>query len=151
MSRTYCHDYYYGTRKYALLFTSHIVLAGPVQPQQSAVPTEQFGLEHLSEYLGLKPDDISFRSDYTEPDQLRLKLVADLMNRPLGMIDYAAALKNAHVKGQPEILAGIVHADLLGEHQVGRRGAFKPVVDDTPSAITCTTPNRRSTSSCAAP
>jgi len=91
---------------------------------------EQFGLDHLTEYLGLTPADISYRSDYTEPDSLRLKVVADLMDHPLGMIDYAAAVKDAYVKGQPEILASIIFADLKGEHQGGRLGAYEPTVEE---------------------
>ena len=91
---------------------------------------EQFGLEHLTEYLCLRPDDISFRSDYTEPDSFRLKTVADLMQKPLGMIDYATALKDGHVKGQPEILAGILFTDLLGERQTWRSRAYKADISE---------------------
>lgn len=73
---------------------------------------EQFGLEHLSDYLGLQPEDISFRPDYTEPDSFRLKVVADLMTHPLGMIEYATSLKDAQVQSQPEILASILFQDM---------------------------------------
>ena len=73
---------------------------------------EMTGLEHLMEYLSLRPADVSFRPDYTDPDSFRLEVVAELMQEPLGMIDYAASLKNAHVIGQPEILAGILFSDL---------------------------------------
>jgi len=105
--------------------------AGSLTAQEAdATSPEQFGLEHLTEYLGLTPADISYRSDYTEPDSLRLKIVADLMDHPLGMIGYAAAVKNAHVKGQPEILASIVFSDLKGEHQGERLGAYKPTVEE---------------------
>ena len=58
------------------MYKSYIVilllLVGPVISAQtevaSATPKEsispvQFGLEHLTDYLGLKPDDISFRAD----------------------------------------------------------------------------------------
>ncbi len=99
------------------------------QGDTARVP-EQFGLEHLTEYLGLTPADISYRSDYTEPDSLRLKIVADLMDHPLEMIDYAASLKDAHVKGQPEILGSIIFSDLKGEHQGSRLGAYKPTVEE---------------------
>lgn len=91
-------------------------------------PPEQFGLNHLTEYLGLKPDDISFRSDYTEPDSFRLKVVADLMQKPLGMINYAAGLKNSHVVAQPEIVTGILFQDLVGEHQTKRSRPYEPDV-----------------------
>jgi hypothetical protein len=74
------------------------------QEKAATPPPEQFGLAHLTEYLGLKPDDISFRSDYEDADSFRLQIVADLMQKPLGMIDYAAGLKNAHVVGQPEVI-----------------------------------------------
>jgi len=90
------------------------------------LPPEQFGLEHLTEYLGLKPDDISFRSDYTEPDSFRLKVVAKLMQKPLGMIDYAAGLKNAHVVAQPEIIAGILFQDLAVDGQSRRSRPYQP-------------------------
>jgi hypothetical protein len=49
------------------------------QDDTAAVSPEQFGISHLTEFLGLKPDDIGFRSDYTEPDSFRLKVVAELM------------------------------------------------------------------------
>lgn len=83
-------------------------------------------MKHLTEYLGLKPDDISFRSDYTEPDSFRLKVVADLMQEPLGMIDYVAALKNSHVVAQPEIIAGILFQDLAVEDQNRRSRPYQP-------------------------
>lgn len=85
-------------------------------------------MNHLTEYLGLKPDDISFRSDYTEPDSFRLKVVADLMQKPLGMINYAAGLKNSHVVAQPEIVTGILFQDLVGEHQTKRSRPYEPDV-----------------------
>jgi len=97
--------------------------------QEKAVKSlspEQMGLNHLTEYLGLKPDDISFRSDYTEPDSFRLKIVANLMQKPLGMIEYAADLKNSHVVAQPEIIAGILFQDLAGEYQVKRSRPYQP-------------------------
>jgi len=99
---------------------------GQEQAAPPSLPPEQFGLKHLTEYLGLKPDDISFRPDYTEPDSFRLKLVADLMQKPLGMIDYAAGLKNAHVVGQPEIIAGILFQDLAVDGQSRRSRPYQP-------------------------
>ncbi|MBU8934607.1 MAG: hypothetical protein KOO62_11465 [candidate division Zixibacteria bacterium] len=94
--------------------------------QPADLPPEQFGLEHLCEYLNLNPNDISFRSDFTEPDSFRLKIVADLMARPLDMIDYSSGLRSAWVSGQPEIVAGILYSDLTGEHQTGRSGSYQP-------------------------
>ncbi|MDH4157150.1 MAG: hypothetical protein OEW00_07735 [candidate division Zixibacteria bacterium] len=93
-------------------------LAG--QAPDSSLAPEAFGLAYLTEYLGLKPDDISYRSDYTEPDSFRLEIVARLMQAPLDMIDYAASLKNAHVKAQPEILTGVLFQDLRSEYQKQR-------------------------------
>lgn len=114
-----------------LILTLLLATAGSVAAQSdSAVAPERFGLNHLTDYLNLKPSDISYRSDYTEPDSLRLKVVADLMDHPLGMIDYATAIKNAHVKGQPEILASIIFSDMKGEHQGERLGAYKPSVEE---------------------
>ncbi len=100
------------------------------QEKAAMLPPEQFGLNHLTEYLGLKPDDISFRSDYTEPDSFRLKIVADLMQKPLGMIDYATGLKDAHVVGQPEIIAGILFQDLIGENQTKRSRPYQPSISE---------------------
>lgn len=98
--------------------------------QNSAPSPEQFGLLHLTEYLGLKPSDLAFRSDYTEPDSLRLKLIADLMQNPLGMIEYVTSLKTAHVSRQPEILAGVLFSDLASEHQVARGRPYRPDVSE---------------------
>ncbi|MFQ6008969.1 MAG: hypothetical protein ACE5K8_08480, partial [Candidatus Zixiibacteriota bacterium] len=100
------------------------------QEKTAMPPPEQFGLAHLTEFLGLKPDDISFRSDYTDPDSFRLKIIVELMQKPLGMIDYAAGLKNAHVMGQPEIIASILFQDLASEHQTDRSRAYKPNVTE---------------------
>lgn len=106
-------------------------MAGSARSQEISDPApELFGLTHLSEYLGLTPEDISYRSDYTEPDSLRLKVIADLMDSPLAMIDYATSIKNAHVKGQPEILASILFSDMKGEHQEERLGAYEASADE---------------------
>jgi len=105
----------------ALLLSSTTVAA-----QDSAtVAPEWFGLEQLTEYLNLKPGDISFRPDYTEPDSFRLQLIADLMQQPLGMIEYSENLKAAHVPGQPEVLAGVLFTDLAGENQTERGRPYR--------------------------
>ena len=88
------------------------------QEPPDSIPPEQFGLNHLTDYLGLKPADISFRADYSDPDSVRLKLIADLMTHPLGMIEYTDGLALAHAKGQPEILARILARDLEWESPV---------------------------------
>jgi len=117
-----------------LLILLMLLLLTPVssfgQEEGETTPPEQFGLNHLTEYLGLKPDDISFRSDYTEPDSFRLTVVVDLMQKPLGMIDYAAGLKDAHIVGQPEIIAGILFQDLVGEHQKKRSRPYQPSISE---------------------
>lgn len=110
-----------------------VFLASTVGAQDTTLSPEQFGLEHLTEYLGLKPSDIAFRSDYTEPDSLRLKLIADLMQNPLGMIDYAKSIQTAHVPGQPEILARVLFADLASEHQQERGRPYRPSVAEIQS------------------
>jgi hypothetical protein len=46
------------------------------------------------------------------------------------MIDYSADLKNAHVVGQPEIIAGILFQDLAKEHQTERSRPYQPGVDE---------------------
>jgi hypothetical protein len=101
-----------------------------VGQQAPDIAPEWFGLEHLSEYIGLHPGDISFRRDYTEPDTFRLEVVAALMEQPLGMMEYAENLKDAAVRKQPEILAAILYSDLLTEYQTDRIGAYQPDVGD---------------------
>lgn len=101
-----------------------------VAEDSSNIRPEEFGLTHLAEYLGFEPGDVGFRSDYTEPDSFRLKIVADLMNQPLGMIDYVDGLKSGHVAGQPEILAAYLFQDLSGEHQVSRSGPYRADISE---------------------
>ncbi len=105
-------------------------LAAASAAQDTIQAPEQWGLEHLSEYLGMMPGDIGYRNDYTEPDSFRLKIVADLMEEPLGMIDYAASLRAANVSGQPEVLAGVLFADLRGERQTTRGRAYQPTQEE---------------------
>lgn len=99
------------------------------QPAEN-LPPEMAGLVHLMEYLNMSPGDITYRSDYTEPDSFRLKIVADLMQNPLGMINYSKEIRQACAKGQPEILAGILFQDLQGEYQTKRGRAYPPTADD---------------------
>jgi hypothetical protein len=108
----------------------------PAGAQDGAPDPLQFGLEHLTEHFGLNTSDIAFRSDYTEPDSLRLKLIADLMQRPLGMIDYVGSLKTAHVNGQPEILAGALFSDLVLEHQESRGRPYQPAIEEIQNRYT---------------
>ena len=96
----------------------------------ASVSPEQYGINHLMEYLDLWPADISFRSDYTEPDSFRIKLVADLMQSPLQMIDYSATIRSACVKRQPEVVAGLLFDDLRGEYQSSRSRAYLPTADE---------------------
>jgi hypothetical protein len=96
----------------------------------SALSAEQFGLRHLSEYLGLRPDDIGYRSDYTRPDSFRLAKVVELMQHPLGMIDYTDQLRQTHVVGQPEIAASILFADMAWANQKQRGTPYKPTVKE---------------------
>ncbi len=97
-------------------------LSGPTegQPKPDSSSREMWGINHLCEYLNLRPDDITYRSDYTEPDSFRLKIVADLMQKPLGMIDYCTSLRKAHIKHQPEIMTGMLFDDLKSEYQTTR-------------------------------
>ncbi|MFH1373585.1 MAG: hypothetical protein ABII79_07315 [bacterium] len=121
-------------RKCLLVFLLFLLAAGRLPGEEDAtmlpVSPEQFGLRHLTEYLGLKPDDISFRPDYTEPDSFRLKIVADLMQQPLGMIGYATDLKSSHVTTQPEILAALLYRDLVGQHQQSRSRPYQPEINE---------------------
>lgn len=99
-----------------ILLTVVIGLSAFGQEPPDSIPPEQFGLNELTRYLGLKPDDISFRADYSDPDSVRLRVIAHLMNNPLGMIEYTDGLALAHAKGQPEILARILAVDLAWEN-----------------------------------
>jgi hypothetical protein len=98
-------------------------------PTDSLFP-EKWGIKQLTGYLNLRPEDITFRSDYTEPDSFRLKLVANLMQKPLGMIDYTAGVRRAHVKRQPEVLAATLFGDLQSEYQIGRSRAYPATADE---------------------
>lgn len=113
-------------KKTIVLLSITWVVAASGAAQDRTPGQEQFGLENLTEYLGLKLSDLAFRSDYTEPDSLRLKLVADLMRDPLSTREYIASLKNGHVKGQPDILTGVLHADMALEHQTERGRPHRP-------------------------
>ncbi|MFH2049860.1 MAG: hypothetical protein ABIJ12_10490 [bacterium] len=108
---------------------THAQITDPVNKADS-VPPEQFGLNHLYEYLNLKPSDISFRNDYTELDSFRLEIVANIMENPIGMIDYAQAIKKAYVSRQPEVLASILYQDLKDDGQTIRKGAYSPDVNE---------------------
>ncbi len=102
------------------------VLAAPIAAQPALDSATAHGLTTLSTYLGLTLDDISFRNDYTEPDSFRLAKIAELMNQPLGLPGYSAQLAEAHVPGQPEILASILFADLKDEDQRQRLNPYRP-------------------------
>jgi hypothetical protein len=119
-----------------ILALSGIATALPAQPLDTALSRVEFGLNVLTDNFGLRPSDIAFRNDYTEPDSLRLKLVANLMAHPLEMIDYVSGLRQAHVTGQPEILAGVMFADLASEHQGSRGRSFQPSMADVQSRYT---------------
>jgi hypothetical protein len=111
------------------------ILACTISAQDSTrsaapLPPEQVGLNHLMEYLNLTPDDITYRSDYTEPDSFRLKIVADLMRKPLDMVEYSKEIRRAFAWQQPEILAGMLFQDLQGEYQTKRGKAYPPTADD---------------------
>lgn len=114
--------------KYIVLL---IILLLPINGfVQDAQAPEILGLEHICEYLSLTPDDISFRADYTKPDSFRLQIVADLMNKPLGMIDYTSDLKNSYFKNQPELLAAYLFKDLARVNQHRRNRAYKPDIKE---------------------
>lgn len=120
------------TFRMRLIFTFCVLvsLAASAVAQTAADSAVAQGLARLSEYVGLKPGDLTFRSDYTEPDSLRLQLVADLMEKPMSMVDYAGSLRGGHVRGQPEILAGILFSDLALQHQTKRRAGFQAKADE---------------------
>ena len=114
----------------SILLLIALILPVAALADSTSVSPEQYGLKNLMEYLDLWPGDISFRSDYTEPDSFRLKAVADLMEAPLGMIDYSAAIRSACVKRQPEVVAGLLFEDLKGEYQKSRQRAYQPTADE---------------------
>ncbi len=107
-----------------------LMAALTAQAQPGDQSAAQFGLSHLTEYLALKPEDISFRPDYTEPDSFRLAKIAHLMQHPLEMIDYSAVLKDAYVSGQPEVVSRILFEDLKMERQTSRQRAYNPDVEE---------------------
>lgn len=113
----------------AIIFTAGFARAINSQPIDS-IPPEQFGITHLTEYLGLLPSDIGFRPDYTEPDSFRLELVVNLMKQPLGMIDYIQELSASYVSRQPEIIAGILFQDIKRENQRSRSRAYQAGAED---------------------
>jgi len=115
--------------RFLIISIAVCLLAGSVAGQ-TEVPPEQFGLEHLTEFLGLKPNDISYRSDYTEPDTFRLKIVADLMAEPLNMVSYTDDIRKAAVLNQPEILSSVLFGDLRGEHQIDRAPPYQATIDE---------------------
>ncbi|MEW6052060.1 MAG: hypothetical protein AB1644_13485 [Candidatus Zixiibacteriota bacterium] len=113
-------------KQFLIINIALLLSAGPALALDSAsVSPERFGIACLTDYLNLRPDDISFRKDYTEPDSLRLRVVADLMQRPLDMIDHAGTFRGAYAKGQPEIAAGILFRDMAGEYQSGRSKPYR--------------------------
>jgi hypothetical protein len=99
------------------------------EPKDAASP-EMRGIGNLTEYLNLRPQDITFRSDYTEPDSFRLKLVADMMRTPLEMKAYTSRLRSSHPKRQPEVLAASLFSDLKSEYQIRRSTPYQPSADE---------------------
>lgn len=83
------------------------------------------GLQILTEYAGLKPDDISFRGDYLDPDKYRLKTISDLMGQPLNMMFYVDQLKAGHVPKQPEIIAALMFQDIARDDQTSRGAPYQ--------------------------
>ena len=92
-----------------------LLAAATVHADDRLVSPEEFGLAELTEYLGLRPSDIAFRNDYTDPDSFRLALVSSFMQKPMSMVQYLDGLRHAHVRRQPEILSGILLSDLKRE------------------------------------
>lgn len=83
------------------------------------------GLQLLTGYAGMKPDDISFRGDYLDPDKFRLKTISNLMNHPLDMIGYADQMKKAHASKQPEIIASLMFQDIAKNGQSSRNKPYQ--------------------------
>lgn len=119
-----CPSIFLKTMKLCVFVISLVCFSVSVFAQnKKADSPESIGLKNLTNYAGLKPDDISFRGDYMDPDSMRLQNVADLMKRPLDMIAYVDELKKSHVSSQPEILASVLFQDLA---KVGQRTRNKP-------------------------
>lgn len=114
---------------YTLILTIVYLLPGTsalAQTEKSAGSPVQFGIGHLMEFLNLKPTDLTFRPDYTEPDSFRLQVVAELMQQPMKMLEYVDNLQQAHAKGQPDVLAGILFQDLARNAQAARMQPYRP-------------------------
>ncbi len=103
----------------ALVFCSISIFA---QTKKADSP-EMIGLKNLTDYAGLKPEDISFRNDYMDIDSFRLEAIGQLMNKPLELIAYADGFKKAHVIKQPEIMASVMFQDLA---KAGKKKRSKP-------------------------
>ncbi len=123
----YFNGCYNGSMFRIVLIIALMVSLGMTGVKAQDLPPEQYGIAHLAEYLGLSPQDISFRTDYAEPDSFRFQVVADLMGQPLETIEYAAELKNGHINGQPEILAQYLFKQSAREGQVYRDDAYHAV------------------------
>ncbi|MEW6411831.1 MAG: hypothetical protein AB1483_05065 [Candidatus Zixiibacteriota bacterium] len=111
------------------LLTLIVPASAAAQDSGQAAP-ESFGIAHLTEYLGMKPDDISFRSDYTDPDSFRMAVVANLMTSPLQMVEFSTNLKNGHLNGQPEILARYLFKQAATERQPYRDDAYRASAEE---------------------
>lgn len=91
---------------------------------------EAEAIAHLAEYLLLHPADIGYRQDYTDIDSFRLQIVADYMEAPLSMANYAGSLRSAHTPSQPEVLAAILFRDLARAGQTRRETAYTPAAEE---------------------
>jgi hypothetical protein len=98
--------------------------------QADSLSPEMWGIKNLTEYLNLRSEDITYRSDYTEPDSFRLKIVADLMKNPIGMEEYAGRLRKSYVRRQPEVLAASLFGELRSEYQIRRSSPYQASADE---------------------
>lgn len=104
-----------------------LILTASIYPQsKNADLPELRGLKNLSDYVGLKPNDIAFRNDYMDIDSFRLQTIAKMMQKPLDLIAYCDSLKKAHISMQPEILATVMFQDLARAGQKVRNKSYQP-------------------------
>ena len=113
--------------KFLFVIAGFLLLLTSAFPQSKKPDSPEWkGLRNLTEFAGLKPNDISFRNDYMDIDAHRLGKVARMMEYPLDLIAYSDGFQKAHVPGQPEILASLMFQDLAKSSQKSRNRAYQP-------------------------
>ena len=80
---------------------------------------ERQAIEQLTSLLNLKMSDLHLRDDYSKKDSFRLETVADLMNRPYGMIEFTEKFRDKCRGGQLDPILRFAFDNLRKETQSG--------------------------------